>query len=215
MAPAKHATGRTPVGHVPLHPRMTRVASSGHTHRMTSMTLPRLLLMCAALAAMALAPAPTRARGDDAGPSVRAMSDVAAAGFRSGVINQMKETGASDAAIECIRGVNGDALVPVVDALFANTLSRDEIAQFDAYMGSEVGRREVALTLTTLGRKTGDDAPEIPALTPEETEQVVAFQKAPLARKLMAAFRDSVRAVDEPGSIGHLLRERAGVCNER
>lgn len=176
------------------------------------MTLTRPLIACAVFAAMALSLAPPHAHADGTGPSVRSMSDVAAAGFRSGVINQMKATGASDAAIECVRGVDGDVLVPMVDALFAKTLSQDEIAEFDAYMASPVGRREVELTLATLGRKSGEDAPEVAELTPEETAQVVAFQRAPLARKLMAAFRDSVQAVDEPGAIGQVLRERVAEC---
>ena len=92
------------------------------------------------------------------------------------------------------------------------SLTPAEVATVDAYVSSDIGRREFEVILADMRKKAGEDTPDVPALTDAETRQVMAFQESAVARKLMSALESSMEAPDTPGSVGARMLALMAEC---
>lgn len=177
------------------------------------MTLTRSLSVVALVGAVSLAAVSFAVRAAEAGPGAKAMAEVVAVGFRQGALPSMQKDGASDASIRCMRGLTGNDFAQSVEDVMTDNLSPAEIAEVDAYVTSPVGKREFEVIVTTMRRQAGESAPDVPALTDEEMERVVAFQETAVARKFMGALETSMKSPDVPGTVGHRMLTLLGECD--
>ena len=176
------------------------------------MTLNRPLIIGALLGALSLSTVSFTAHAAETRPSVKAMAEIVATGFRHGAIPSLQKEGASDASIRCLRGLTGNDFAEAIEGVLTSSLTPAEIAEVDAYVSGPVGKREFEVILMTMRRQAGEEALDLPALTEEETRQVVAFQETPVARKFMGALESSMRTPEIPGSVGHRMFGLLGEC---
>lgn len=176
---------------------------------MPHVNLPRPLLTLLVAALCGLAALPSRVTAAQAGPAAEGVTRIVVGGMKSGMIPQLRADGAADSVVACVRAVDEDDFIASVQSVFEATLTEDEVRTFDAYMASEAGQRELAVTLADADETGGA---KVAPLTTAEMAKVVEFQRSALGRKFATALKASVDAMDTPGSVGYRMAELLVEC---